>query len=164
MTYLEVICVMPHKLRKIRKKRGSRTCGYGRVGQHRKSGSKGERRAGRHKHLWSWVLRYEPDYFGKVGFVSPKQKMIKSLRCINLKDLEEIALKTAGKIKKGEKIFIDLEAMGYDKLLGEGRISLPVRVKVPLYTETARRKIEEAGGEIIASKEIKETEVIAKSG
>jgi len=26
---------MPHKLRKIRKKRGSRTHGFGRVGQHR---------------------------------------------------------------------------------------------------------------------------------
>ncbi|MEM3816270.1 MAG: 50S ribosomal protein L15, partial [Candidatus Bathyarchaeia archaeon] len=72
---------MPHSLRKIRKKRGSRTCGYGRVGQHRKSGSKGERRAGRHKHLWSWVLRYEPDYFGYKGFTSPKQKKLRSLRC-----------------------------------------------------------------------------------
>jgi len=150
---------MPHKLRKIRKKRGSRTCGYGRVGQHRKSGSKGERRAGRHKHLWSWVLRYEPDYFGKVGFVSPKQKMMEDVRCINLKDLEEMALKAAGKAKRGEKIFIDLEAMGYTKLLGEGKISLPVRVKVPSYTKTALRKIEEAGGEIIAPKGVEEAEL-----
>ncbi|HDI42660.1 MAG TPA: 50S ribosomal protein L15, partial [Candidatus Bathyarchaeota archaeon] len=32
---------MPHRLRKTRKYRGSRVCGYGRVGQHRKSGVKG---------------------------------------------------------------------------------------------------------------------------
>jgi len=32
---------MPHKLRKTRKMRGSRTHGYGQVGQHRKSGSRG---------------------------------------------------------------------------------------------------------------------------
>lgn len=149
---------MPHKLRKIRKKRGSRTCGYGRVGQHRKSGSKGERRAGRHKHLWSWVLRYEPDYFGNVGFVSPKS-LKRDIRCINLKELEEIALKIAPKSKKGEKIFIDLEEMGYNKLLGEGRITIPVRVKVSQYTKAALRKIEEAGGEIVAAKGVEETEV-----
>jgi len=142
---------MPHGLRKIRKKRGSRTCGYGRVGQHRKSGSKGERRAGRHKHLWSWVLRYEPDYFGYKGFVSPKQKRLKSIRCINLKELGEMALKVAAESKSGEKIFIDLEEMGYMKLLGEGKITLPVTVKVPLYTEAALRKIREVGGEIISA-------------
>lgn len=144
---------MPHKIRKIRKKRGSRTCGYGRVGQHRKSGSKGERRAGRHKHLWSWVLRYEPDYFGYKGFVSPKQKKMKNIRCINLKELQEIALKVAAKAGEGEKIFIDLETMGYMKLLGEGKITLPVVVKVPLYTREALRKIKEAGGEILSTKE-----------
>ncbi|MBS7639791.1 MAG: uL15 family ribosomal protein [Candidatus Bathyarchaeia archaeon] len=149
---------MPHKLRKIRKKRGSRTCGYGRVGQHRKSGSKGERRAGRHKHLWSWVLRYEPDYFGNVGFVSPKS-LKRDIRCINLKELEEIAMKIAPKTKRGEKIFIDLEEMGYTKLLGEGKITLPVRVKVPSYTKVALRKIEEAGGEIISAEETEEIEI-----
>ncbi|MEM1586097.1 MAG: uL15 family ribosomal protein [Candidatus Bathyarchaeia archaeon] len=144
---------MPHSLRKIRKKRGSRTCGYGRVGQHRKSGSKGERRAGRHKHLWSWVLRYEPDYFGYKGFVSPKQKKVKDVRCININELEEMALKMSAEAGKGEKIFIDLEAMGYSKLLGEGRITLPVIVKVPSYTEEALQKIKEAGGEIISTRE-----------
>ncbi|MEM1716104.1 MAG: uL15 family ribosomal protein [Candidatus Bathyarchaeia archaeon] len=144
---------MPHKIRKIRKKRGSRTCGYGRVGQHRKSGSKGERRAGRHKHLWSWVLRYEPNYFGYKGFVSPKQKKMKNIKCINLKELQEIALKVTAKTREGEKIFIDLETMGYMKLLGEGKITLPVIVKVPSYTKEALRKIKEAGGEILSVKE-----------
>jgi len=63
---------MPHKLRKTRKMRGSRTVGYGRVGQHRDQGSKGYRKSGRHKAGWSWVQRYDPDYFGKDGFTSPK--------------------------------------------------------------------------------------------
>ncbi len=144
---------MPHKLRKTRKKRGSRTCGYGRVGQHRKSGSKGERKAGRHKQGWSWVLRYQPDYFGKVGFVSPKS-LKREIRFINLKDLEENAIKMAGRIRKSarsKKIFIDLEKLGYTKLLGEGRVTIPIRVKVSSYTKTALRKIEEAGGEIVVT-------------
>ena len=86
---------MPHKFRKIRKKRGSRTQGYGRVGQHRKSGSKGERKPGRHKHGWSYVLRYKPDYFKKKRFKSPKSQ--KKNNIVNLKELEEIIVKLAPK-------------------------------------------------------------------
>ncbi|MEM4427493.1 MAG: 50S ribosomal protein L15, partial [Zestosphaera sp.] len=41
--------------------RGSRTHGYGRVGQHRKAGSRGGRgAAGLHKHKWTWVVKYHP--------------------------------------------------------------------------------------------------------
>jgi large subunit ribosomal protein L15 len=137
---------MPHKLRKIRKKRGSRTVGYGRVGQHRKSGSKGERKAGRHKHLWSYVLRYEPDYFGKRGFTSPKSLKQKE-KVINLGKLDELAKKTSE--KKDEKIFVDLESLGYTKLLGTGKVTKPLVVKVASCSKSAAEKIKEAGGQIL---------------
>ncbi|MDH7478254.1 MAG: uL15 family ribosomal protein [Candidatus Bathyarchaeota archaeon] len=137
---------MPHKLRKIRKKRGSRTVGYGRVGQHRKSGSKGERKAGRHKHLWSYVLRYEPEYFGKKGFTSPKSLRQKQ-RVINIGKLEELA-KKATEEKEG-KIFIDLESLGYTKLLGTGKVAKPLIVKVASCSKSAAEKIKEAGGQIL---------------
>ena len=136
---------MPHKLRKIRKKRGSRTQGYGRVGQHRKSGSKGGRKAGRHKHGWSYVHRYEPDYFKKKRLKSLTDKS--ETKIINLKELEEIALQKAS--KSGGKITLNLEEMGYHKLLGSGKISLPVIVKILECSEAARKKIEAAGGEIL---------------
>jgi len=136
---------MPHKLRKIRKKRGSRTQGYGRVGQHRKSGSKGERKAGRHKQGWSYVHRYEPDYFKKKRLKPRTDKS--QIRIINLKELEELALQIYS--EKEKKITIDLEKMGYDKLLGSGKISLPVSVKIPAWSEAAQKKIEAAGGEIL---------------
>jgi large subunit ribosomal protein L15 len=137
---------MPHKLRKIRKKRGSRTVGYGRVGQHRKSGSKGERKAGRHKHLWSYVLRYEPDYFGKRGFTSPKSLKQKE-KVINLGKLDELAKKAPE--KKDEKIFVDLESLGYTKLLGTGKVTKPLVVKVASCSKSAAEKIKEAGGQIL---------------
>ncbi len=136
---------MPHKLRKIRKKRGSRTQGYGRVGQHRKSGSKGRRKAGRHKHGWSYVHRYEPDYFKKKRLKPLRDKS--EIRIINLKELEEIALQKAP--GKGRKVTLDLEKMGYDKLLGTGKISIPVSVKISAWSEAAQKKIEAAGGEIL---------------
>jgi large subunit ribosomal protein L15 len=137
---------MPHKLRKIRKKRGSRTVGYGRVGQHRKSGSQGERKAGRHKHLWSYVLRYEPDYFGKRGFTSPKSLKQKE-KVINLGKLDELAKKAPE--KKDEKIFVDLESLGYTKLLGTGKVTKPLIVKVASCSKSAAEKIKEAGGQIL---------------
>ncbi|MEM3627752.1 MAG: uL15 family ribosomal protein [Candidatus Bathyarchaeia archaeon] len=142
---------MPHKLRKIRKKRGSRTCGYGRVGQHRKTGSKGYRKAGRHKHGWSYVIKYEPEYFGKKGFTSPKSLKTKE-KIINVGELDEIAEKMT-QTKDEEKTFIDLESLGYTKLLGAGKVTKPLKVKIAVCSSSAAEKIKEAGGEIIAASE-----------
>ncbi|MCL6578725.1 MAG: 50S ribosomal protein L15 [Candidatus Bathyarchaeota archaeon] len=142
---------MPHKLRKIRKKRGSRTQGYGRVGQHRKSGSKGYRKAGRHKHGWSYVIRYEPDYFEKKGFTSPKSLRQKE-NIINVGKLDEIAEKISTS-KEKDKILIDLEKLGYTKLLGTGKVTKPLIVKVASYSKSAAEKIKEAGGQILIEAE-----------
>lgn len=138
---------MPHKLRRIRKKRGSRTCGYGRVGQHRKSGSKGYRKAGRHKHGWTYAIKYEPEYFGKKGFTSPKS-LRQEVKVINVGELEEMAEKFKGKTEKG-KILIDLQSLGYTKLLGAGRVTKPLIVKVASCSKSAVEKIREAGGQVL---------------
>jgi large subunit ribosomal protein L15 len=132
---------MPHKLRKIRKFRGSRTVGYGRIGQHRDSGSKGHRKVGRHKHLWSYVVTHEPDYFGKSGFVSPKSLHTR-VNTINLRKLEELT-------QTNQKI--DLTTLGYTKLLGSGKISKALIVQVPSCSKSAAEKIKKAGGEIVGS-------------
>jgi len=138
---------MPHKLRKIRKKRGSRTQGYGRVGQHRCRGSKGGRKVGRHKHLWSYVIRYEPDYFSKSGFTSPKS-LRQKVRVMNVGKLDGMAEKLAVKKEEGE-LFIDLESLGYTKLLGAGRVTKPLVVKVASASKSAAEKIKESGGRIL---------------
>jgi large subunit ribosomal protein L15 len=137
---------MPHKLRKVRKKRGSRTHGYGRVGQHRCKGSRGYRNAGRHKGGWSYVLRYEPDYFGKKGFTSPKSLKQKT-NVMNVGKLDEIASKFW--IEKEEGKFIDLQSLGYTKLLGTGKVTKSLIVKVPSCSNSAAQKIKEAGGQIL---------------
>jgi large subunit ribosomal protein L15 len=136
---------MPHKLRKIRKFRGSRTRGYGRIGQHRDSGSKGHRKVGRHKHLWSYVVTHEPDYFGKNGFTSPKSLHTK-VNPINLNKLDQLT--QAG---PGEKVKINLTELGYTKLLGTGKITKALTIQVDFFSKSAAEKIKEAGGEIISS-------------
>ena len=139
---------MPHKLRKLRKMRGSRTHGYGRVGQHRNAGSRGHRKAGRHKHLWSYVTTYEPDYFGKHGFTSPKSLKHKE-NIINIKKLDELSTRISTE-KKG-KLRIDLTSLGYTKLLGTGKTSKALIVNVASCSKSADEKIKSAGGEVITA-------------
>ena len=146
---------MPHKLRKTRKNRGSRTQGYGRVGQHRKTGSKGYRKAGRHKHLWSYVVTHEPNYFGKGGFTSPKSLKHKP-NTINIKKLDELAAKIS--TEKEGKLHIDLTSLGYTKLLGTGQTSKTLIVNVPSSSKSADEKIRKAGGQVItAAQEVQES-------
>ena len=137
---------MPHKLRKTRKNRGSRTQGYGRVGQHRDTGSKGHRKAGRHKHLWSYVTTYEPDYFGKHGFTSPKSLKHKE-NTINIAKLDEISTKHS--TEKNGKLHRNLTSLGYTKLLGTGQTTKPLVVDVPSCSKSAAEKIEKAGGQVL---------------
>lgn len=141
----------PHKLRKTRKKRGSRLHGWGQVGQHRKSGTKGSRKVGRHKHLWTYVVKHEPKYFGKRGFTSLKS-LKRGINTINVGELSEFLdkLSTEKQLqKRGGKAFLDLEKLGYHKLLGTGKIAQAVTVKVASHSEAAARKIEGAGGQIL---------------
>jgi len=143
---------MPHKLRKIRKQRGSRTHGWGRVGQHRAGGSRGGHgKAGFHKHKWSYVIKYEPDYFGKKGFTSPKS-VRRKVNVINVGVLDEMAEKLSTR-KEKDKFFIDLESLGYTKLLGTGNVTKPLIVKVPSCSSSATEKIKEAGGQILIKSE-----------
>ena len=142
---------MPHKLRKTRKLRGSRTMGYGRVGQHRKSGDRGGvGKAGGRDHFWIRTVKYEPRRFRKIGFKPPSAKRPRP-PTINVGELMELAYKLYGAeaLKRGETLELDLEALGYGKLLGEGEISIPLRVRVSSYSEEAKLKIEEAGGEVL---------------
>lgn len=140
---------MPHKIRKLRKKRGSRTHGYGRVGQHRDSGSKGHRKVGRHKHLWSYVATYEPNYFGKHGFTS-RQSLSRKEKIINLKKLNELSQEFSIEKEKG-KLWLDLTSLGYTKLLGTGKISKAFIVNVASCSKSAAEKIKDAGGQVLTS-------------
>ena len=147
---------MPHKDRKVRKQRGSRTHGYGQIGQHRAGGGRGGHgKAGYDKHKWTYVLKYDPTYWKKKGFVSTRT-LGKKVSIINVGKLDDLADKLDAEKKlerKEKKIFLDLESLGYDKLLGTGKINKPLLVKVASYSEVASRKLEEAGGEILKEKE-----------
>ena len=147
---------MPHKDRKVRRQRGSRTHGWGQIGQHRAGGGRGGHgKAGLDKHKWTYIIKHDPDYFKKKGFVSTRT-LGRKVNVINVGKLDDLADKLESEKKlerKEKKIFLDLESLGYDKLLGTGEIIKPMLVKVASYSEAASRKLEEAGGQILKEKE-----------
>jgi large subunit ribosomal protein L15 len=99
--------------------------------------------------LWSWVLRYEPDYFKKKGFFSHKGGRV---NVVNVGELEGLAKKLGEEstLERGEMPFLDLDKMGYDKLLGRGNIQRPLSIRVKSHSESAVKKLEEVGGKIVS--------------
>ncbi|MCS6767178.1 MAG: uL15 family ribosomal protein [Candidatus Nitrosocaldus sp.] len=139
---------MVTRLRKVRKQRGSRTHGWGQIGQHRDTGKKGYRRVGLHKHKWTQAVLIEGKYFGKHGFHNPTSSRSMVRRWINIGMLDDLFLKHGRVDENGRKV-IDLDSLGYDKLLGSGKVKGVYHVVVKACTESARSKVAGVGGEII---------------
>ena len=137
--------------KKSRKQRGSRSMGYGRAsGGHRKSGQRGGvGRAGTYKH--HSILRIKEGFRDiHRGFYPHGSPQPPRIANIGELDFKINRLLEAGKLEKeGDKIKIDADSLGFDKLLGKGRVTHPLIVTVRTISATARSKIEAAGGEVI---------------
>jgi large subunit ribosomal protein L15 len=137
---------MATRLRKSRRQRGTRFCGWGQIGQHRASGSRGGvGNAGKHKHFYIRTLKEEPEHFGHEQFHALRKSDI--TRWVNLKDLNR--LMKYSKATEDGKVVLDLSELGYEKLLGVGRVEAVVSVKVKKASKSAKEKIAEAGGEVL---------------
>ena len=142
---------MPSRTKKLR---GSRTHGRGKKAG-RGAGKRGGRgNAGLHKHKYMSVIVYDPYHFGRHGFKRP-QSVVGLPVIINVKDLEEHVeswIRMGHAKPKGKDGFeIDLTALGYDKLLGNGAVSKRFTVSVAEASEKAVEKINEAGGQVNTS-------------
>ena len=154
--------------KKVRKMRGTRTHGYGRVGQHRKAGQ----RAGKGKTTqWkkskkSYYLKQkelgfpDPDWdFGKRGFKRPQDiNRIYQVNALNVKDLDsKIEELTKNNIasKSGNTYTIDLKDVNIQKILGRGEINKKINISVNKASKRAIEKIESAGGNVTLLSEAK---------
>jgi large subunit ribosomal protein L15 len=143
---------MATRFRKSRRQRGSRFCGWGQIGQHRQSGSRGGiGGAGKHKHLWIKTVIEEPDHFGHDSTKPMRQNRLN--RWVNLRDVNDLASRF-GTTNEHGKVVLDLRSIGYDKLLGGGTLQKPVVVRVAKVSATAKQKIELAGGDIVLNEEV----------
>jgi len=140
---------MPSRTRRFR---GGRTHGRG----HKAGRGKGKRggfgNAGMHKHKFKWMIKYDPDHFGRHGFKRP-QLITHADTTINLEEVEsnlgKYLLSGAAKQVEG-KIQVDLGPLGIDKLLGSGRATLPLTITVAKASARAVEKMKRAGGVVVA--------------
>ena len=152
---------MRNHARKVRKMRGRRTHGYGKVGQHRKSGQ----RAGRGKTTqWkkskkSYYLKQkelgfpDPDWdMGKKGFKRPQDiTRIYQVNALNVRDLDNkidsLVLNNKAS-KSGTTYSINMSEINIQKILGRGEINKKINITVKKASKKAVEKVEAAGGKI----------------
>jgi len=124
--------------------RGQRGAGYGGKKKHRGKGSRGGKGwAGSTKHRRSHVYKYALDHFGYKGFKPPAAVTAEDT-VVNLDYVEKIAAKQG-------KQELDLTAMGYTKLLGRGKLTKPLTIKIATASAGAKAAVESAGGKLILS-------------
>ena len=141
------------KRRKVRKLRGSRTMGWNGRKKHRGVAERGGKGlAGLRKHGWPYAFKHMPEHFGKRGFVRPPT-VSRVIGAINVDDLDQ---KSDELLQKGlakretERIVADAARLGFNKVLGGGRVTRSFDVVVEELTESARRKLEDDEGKAIA--------------
>ena len=134
---------MPARFRKkVRKMRGSHTHGWGAKKKHRGAGSQSGR-GGSNKFYARKTSATLAKQFGKKGFVSLSKTEVKT---IDVQDLDQLA--RTRNVKE-----VNVTAMGFGKVLGSGRITVPLNVKAEKFSEGAKKKIEDAGGKAITPQE-----------
>jgi large subunit ribosomal protein L15 len=130
--------------KKVRRMRGSHTHGWGAKKKHRGTGSHGGHgQSGMFFQKRSYVTTYDRDRFGRRGFIaraSPERP-----KTINVGQVGALALKK--KMKE-----VDVSQFGFQKVLGGGRLSIPITIKAKTITGKAKIKIEAAGGKAISEK------------
>src|SRR3989338_2117844 len=142
-----------NKRKKNLRQRGHKTHGWGAKKKHRGKGHQGgagmagtgKRADSKKPSIWK-----DEHYFGKFGFVSktPKAK----INPVNIGYIEQHIDKfiSNGSIKKENDTYIvELEKLGFNKILGEGQVSMKFKVKSPYASKTAIEKVKEAGGEVV---------------
>jgi len=98
----------------------------------------GRGNAGINKHRLMTRLKYMPGHWGMHGF-NQHPSLSKVNISINLKEVCQIA--------EGDEI--NLSEMGYDKLLGSGRIEKALKITVAYASARAIEKVQAAGGSVI---------------
>jgi len=138
---------MPTDKKKTRKKRGHVSCGYGRVGKHRKHPGGRGNAGGQHHHKILFD-KYHPNYFGKRGMKYFRKKKQKNYcPIINI----DKAYYLFSKLKKSSENDLNkplnVADLGIFKILGKGKYpKIPILLKAKFFSKGAVSKIQKAGG------------------
>jgi len=136
---------MVHRRKKSTRYRASKTHGCGSMKKRRGKGNKGGAgRAGSFKRGDQKRPSYWKEKTGNVGF-KQKGKKIK-INTINMPKIEKLI---ARGILKEEHGIYDLSKLGYSKLLGKGKITTKLKIRIQKASKKVIDDAKKAGGEII---------------
>lgn len=148
--------MLKFKKKKVTKQRGSKTHGWGSMKKHRGAGHRGGRgNAGSGKRGDAKKPTFQNDtrsnYLGKRGFVSIyRDDAFNSINLAKLSFMLDSFVEEKKATKKGDVYTVDLSALGYQKLLGSGKITKSVNVSVMVASQKAVDKINAAKGKVIS--------------
>lgn len=141
------------KRSKLSRLRGSHTHGWGNKKKHRGAGHRGGRgNAGRGKHADHRRPSYAVKriFLGHKGFFPHGQRGHE-----NGIDIEFLAQHIGQFVqqgvveKKSDVYIVNLEKLGYRKVLGSGTISVKMKITADSFSQKAEEKIKGAGGEVV---------------
>ena len=142
-----------NRRKKNTRQRGSMTHGWGAKKKHRGKGHQGgagmagsgKRADSKKPSIWK-----KERYFGKFGFVSKTPKV--KINAVNVSYIEQHINKFLSNnlIKKEDGFYsVELEKLGFNKLLGDGKVSMKLKIKTPYASKSAIEKVKEAGGDVV---------------
>ncbi|KLK89227.1 50S ribosomal protein L15 [Methanoculleus sediminis] len=130
------------------KYRGSRTCGGGTHKNRRGAGNRGGRgRAGQRDHRFSHFYLKGEISNGKHGFISKTSVPVSALDVGEIDQMAEALLREGLATREGDLIALDAAELGIEKVLGGGRVTHKMSISAREFSERARTKIEEMGGQ-----------------
>jgi len=145
-----------HKRRKYSRQRGSWTHGWGAKKKHRGAGNRGGRGmagTGKRADTVKPLIWDNLKYFGRYGFrkKGPKEKIVP----INISYFEEHfdRLLKEKKIEQKDGMYlVEIEKLGFNKLLGAGKVTKKFKLITKYAAKTAVEKVKKSGGDVILTK------------
>jgi large subunit ribosomal protein L15 len=142
-----------NKRKKNTRQRGHMTHGWGSKKKHRGKGHQGgagmagsgKRADSKKPSIWK-----DKHYFGKYGFISKTTKA--EISPVNINYIEQHIGKflSSNLIKKERDFYlVELEKLGFNKLLGDGKVTMKFKIKAPYASKTAIEKVKGVNGEVI---------------
>lgn len=140
-----------NRSKKSVKRRAHTTHGYGSMKKNRGAGNRGGRgNAGSGKRGDSTKPTiWKRKYFGKYGF--KKKNTREDINIISIKTLQEKLEQFLNKklvSKEGDFFIIDLQKIGFNKLLSDGKVLNKLKIKASYASKKAVDKVKAAGGEV----------------
>jgi large subunit ribosomal protein L15 len=145
--------MLGRRKKKSARMRGAKTThGYGSKKKHRGSGhtggvgNAGSGKRGDSKKPSYWA---DQDYYGKHGFFHHGLKV--KVNSINIRDIEQnLKSYLVRKLveEKNGVYFVDLKHLGFNKLLGSGKVTMKFNITTEFASKNVVEKVKEAGGEV----------------